>query len=506
MKVIIQAGGKGTRLENFTRNKPKCLVSVKNKPLIFSAFEAFKGNQIYVIADYKKDILKKYIKVFGAQYNPIVVDAPGNGTASGISECLKDIPDDEPILIVWCDLFFEENFSLPSFLKSSEIDSNYVGLSSSFPCRWSFRNNEFVHESSNSEGVAGLFLFKNRKELSDVPDHGALVPWLKAKGLDFQAFYLEDVTEVGTIKSFEEIEGKRTGCRPFNQVIFNKDTVTKKGINEQGKTLGEIEIAWYKHTDKFDFGFLPKIFSFDPLVLEKIKGKNVWEYNCLTQSNKREILGNVLGALNQLHKAEGDREVDKGDCLSMYLDKTLSRLDKIKSLVPFADREFIKINGAYYKNPLFSVPLIRETVEEILPDKFCLIHGDPTFSNTLFDRVENKVYFIDPRGSFGNTFFYGDPDYDWAKVYYSLVGNYDQFNRKRFDLTIDAEGVEIFILPNNWADMKDYFFSSLPNVSRRKIEILHALIWLSLTTYAWDDFDSICGAFYKGVMESSCFM
>ena len=35
MKIIIQAGGKGTRLEQLTRNKPKCLVPVDNLPIIF---------------------------------------------------------------------------------------------------------------------------------------------------------------------------------------------------------------------------------------------------------------------------------------------------------------------------------------------------------------------------------------------------------------------------------------------------------------------------------------
>jgi hypothetical protein len=25
------------------------------------------------------------------------------------------------------------------------------------------------------------------------------------------------------------------------------------------------------------------------------------------------------------------------------------------------------------------------------------------------------------------------------------------------------------------------------------------LVWLSLTTYAWEDYDSICGAFYYGL-------
>jgi hypothetical protein len=32
------------------------------------------------------------------------------------------------------------------------------------------------------------------------------------------------------------------------------------------------------------------------------------------------------------------------------------------------------------------------------------------------------------------------------------------------------------------------------------LKIIHALIWLSLTTYSWDNYDAICGSFYNGVI------
>ena len=47
--------------------------------------------------------------------------------------------------------------------------------------------------------------------------------------------------------------------------------------------------------------------------------------------------------------------------------------------------------------------------------------------------------------------------------------------------------------------MENCFFDKITKGKRQKIKFLHALIWLSLTTYAWDDYDSICGAFYKGI-------
>ena len=43
----------------------------------------------------------------------------------------------------------------------------------------------------------------------------------------------------------------------------------------------------------------------------------------------------------------------------------------------------------------------------------------------MFDTFDMKTILIDPRGYFGKTKFYGDVDYDWAKLYYSLCGEYE---------------------------------------------------------------------------------
>lgn len=138
----------------------------------------------------------------------------------------------------------------------------------------------------------------------------------------------------------------------------------------------------------------------------------------------------------------------------------------------------------------------------MLPTEFKLIHGDCTFSNLMFDTFNMKTILIDPRGYFGKTKYYGDVDYDWAKLYYSLKGNYDQFNNKKFTLAIKEHEVELAIKPNNWEDMEEFFFDHIPHINKNKIKALHAVIWLSLTTYAWEDYDSICGAFYNGVIQA----
>ena len=56
------------------------------------------------------------------------------------------------------------------------------------------------------------------------------------------------------------------------------------------------------------------------------------------------------------------------------------------------------------------------------------------------------------------------------------------------------------IASNGWEDMEERFFELLKDeISERQIKLIHAIIWLSLTTYAWEDYDSICGAFYNGL-------
>ena len=101
--IIVQAGGKGTRLGHLTRNKPKALVPIDNLPLLFHLFKKYPDKQFIIIADYKKDVLREYLSCF-AEVSYQVVDAKGAGTCAGIRDAVKLIPDKEPFLLIWSDL------------------------------------------------------------------------------------------------------------------------------------------------------------------------------------------------------------------------------------------------------------------------------------------------------------------------------------------------------------------------------------------------------------------
>ena len=107
--------------------------------------------------------------------------------------------------------------------------------------------------------------------------------------------------------------------------------------------------------------------------------------------------------------------------------------------------------------------------------------------------------FFDPRGYFANSSnIMGDKYYDISKVYYSLIGNYDSFNRRKFKLYVDNYSVEI-MMDNIYPEGGENIFKLHFHSKMKKIEIIHSLIWLSLSGYVKDDVDSILASFYNGI-------
>lgn len=726
--IIVQAGGKGTRLGHLTRNKPKALVPVENLPMLFHLFRKYPDKRFVIIADYKREVLREYLAAF-ADVRYQVVDAQGTGTCAGIRQALALIPEGQPFLLVWSDLILPEGFRLPQGYGDSgagcdspgrrpfcmapsggaesgaggthgqgqgvpgEIpgeegaesgegrpQDDYIGISTTFPCRWSYADGAFREEPSCEDGVAGFFLFADKGRLQGVPDSGELVRWMQSEGMRFQRVSLAGTREFGLLEEYQQLE--RVRCRPFNRITIEGDVVVKEALDAQGEALAKREWAWYEKaaslaacqategrataaqavalqprtgqsveeqataaqavalqtragqsTEEHAAAaravavqtragqsaeehatvaqavamqtragqsveqttaaqaaeehaaaaqtraeqsvkeqataaqaveehaaalqtrtgqsveehataaqavaaqtragqsmavqatagqawagapgrsaqpgvaachgrapgnlqpILPAIYGREPLRMEHIRGRSLYEC-ALDRKGKRAVLERLVGALDRIH-ALGKASADPFSMKEAYFRKTMDRLSRIEDLVPFARDREVLVNGKRCRNVLFHKRELEERLERLDCGEFVFIHGDCTFSNLLL-REDGTPVLIDPRGYFGHTEFYGDVRYDWAKLYYSIVGNYDRFNLKEFSLDITGQGAELEIASSHWEDMEGDFFE-LTGADEREIRLLHAVIWLSLTTYAWHDYDSVCGAFYNGL-------
>ena len=77
MKVIILAGGFGTRLSEYTDKIPKPMVKMSNKPIlwhIMNSYSKYGHKDFYIALVYKSEIIKKYFLNYKALNSDFTID------------------------------------------------------------------------------------------------------------------------------------------------------------------------------------------------------------------------------------------------------------------------------------------------------------------------------------------------------------------------------------------------------------------------------------------------
>jgi dTDP-glucose pyrophosphorylase len=113
-KVILMAGGLGTRLRPLTEDTPKPLLKVGTKPILQTIIENFENygfKDIILSVNYKADMIKEYFKD-GSEFRvniEYLEEDKRLGTAGALS-LLKEKPN-EPFFVMNADLLTNVNFT-----------------------------------------------------------------------------------------------------------------------------------------------------------------------------------------------------------------------------------------------------------------------------------------------------------------------------------------------------------------------------------------------------------
>ena len=86
MKVIILAGGLGTRLPEFTKKVPKPMIKINNKPIlihIMNHYIKFGFKDFIIAAGYKANIIKEYFKSSPIKKCKVQIIDTGNKSMTG---------------------------------------------------------------------------------------------------------------------------------------------------------------------------------------------------------------------------------------------------------------------------------------------------------------------------------------------------------------------------------------------------------------------------------------
>jgi glucose-1-phosphate cytidylyltransferase len=119
MKIVILAGGLGTRLHEYTKTIPKPMVQIGGYPILIHIINIYlrQGfNDFYIATGYKKEIIKKYFnnykkngipfecKIFKKKCKITLVDT-GNKTLTGgrLKRIKKFLPDGENFMFTYGD-------------------------------------------------------------------------------------------------------------------------------------------------------------------------------------------------------------------------------------------------------------------------------------------------------------------------------------------------------------------------------------------------------------------
>ncbi len=111
--VVIMAGGKGTRLEPFTRVLPKPLIPVGDKPVIdhiIDRFRVYGISEFYLTIHHMAKIIRAYFEEKETDYSVgIVEEDEPRGTAGGLKLLADKL--NKPFFVSNCDIVIETDYA-----------------------------------------------------------------------------------------------------------------------------------------------------------------------------------------------------------------------------------------------------------------------------------------------------------------------------------------------------------------------------------------------------------
>ena len=116
-------------------------------------------------------------------------------------------------------------------------------------------------------------------------------------------------------------------------------------------------------------------------------------------------------------------------------------------------------------------------------DHMAVGHGDPCFSNILYDQQRYLLLFIDPRGALGEEDLWTHPLYDLCKISHSVLGDYDFINNGQYGIDFsNANELRLHCKHSNHAELKELFIEQVIKMghNRRAMRLGEASLFLSM--------------------------
>ena len=302
--------------------------------------------------------------------------------------------------------------------------------------------------------------------------------------------------DFGHLNSYFRSRAQMTTQRAFNQLHISKFSVEK--YSDQHRKI-EAESNWFCSIPSSIKSYTPNLinptiyssnnkrgYSLEYLYLLTLS--DLYVFSKLTIAEWKFIFSTLNLMLRKFSKIKKTfTEYDKATAESLYLEKTLRRLNAFSGQQPSVIKERYYVAALGKKVSLEEIAKhTANFIGNVNEERLCFIHGDLCFSNIFFDFRSHNLKLIDPRGIDykDKPSVYGDQRYDVAKLYQSFVGGYDFIIAGRYRISLSADegpSIEIYSdLP--LSEMRELFIKEvIAKFGYSEIEILAITIHLFIS-------------------------
>ena len=134
MKVVILAGGLGTRISEYTKTIPKPMIEICKKPLIYFIMKHYANygfKNFYIALGYKGHVIKKYFEKRNFGWNINLIDTGKKTMTGGRLKRLKKYLGNEPFMLTYGDGL--SNVNIKKLLNFHKKNRKLVTLTAARP-------------------------------------------------------------------------------------------------------------------------------------------------------------------------------------------------------------------------------------------------------------------------------------------------------------------------------------------------------------------------------------
>lgn len=239
----------------------------------------------------------------------------------------------------------------------------------------------------------------------------------------------------------------------FNNITINEESVFKKSKNSLGKIKINNEIEFYLYIINNNINFpIPKLLdcSDGELTIQYIKDSKTMT-DIVTELNVEYYINIIKPRLDIIHSIKTPiiKRMVINDVIIETYKKPLERFSEFDWSKNEIYNSIRSVNGIKIRNIFEYCEIIKSKTVSHLNQRehYNLIHGDTHLGNILINK-NNELYFIDPRGYFGETKLFGLCEYDYAKLMFGLSG-YSKFDNLIINnLSIENNNITIDFIKN----------------------------------------------------------